>query len=57
MDDRSQSESRNAAPTLYDVLAVPAPDGLERGETRITRAAPETTDEAPSVFPTVGFDA
>lgn len=54
MDERPGS--RDAEPTLYDVLAMPAPDGLERGETRLTRAAPETTDEAPSIFPAVGID-
>jgi hypothetical protein len=43
--------------TLYDVLATPVPEGLDQGETRITRAAPETSDEAPSVFPGAGLDA
>lgn len=43
--------------TLYDVLATPVPEGLGRGETRITRAAPETSDEAPAVFPGAGLDA
>lgn len=51
------SPSVGAAPTLYDVLATPAPEGLNEGETRITRAAPETSDEEPAVFPGVGIDA
>ncbi len=38
-------------PTLYDVLAIPAPEGAEYGETRVTRAEIETADEAPPIFP------
>jgi hypothetical protein len=49
--------SASCEPTLYDVLAAPAPEALEQGETRITRAAPETSDEEPAVFPGIGLDA
>jgi hypothetical protein len=41
--------------TLYDVLATSAPDGLEQGETRITKT-PETSDEEPAVFPGLGIN-
>ncbi len=45
-------------PTLYDVLAAPTPESMEHGETRITREAPETTDEySDAVFPGLGVDA
>jgi hypothetical protein len=55
MSDRG--DAAVAGETLYDVLAAPAPEGAEHGETRIKRAAPETSDEGPAVFPGVGLDA
>jgi hypothetical protein len=43
--------------TLYDILAVPAPDGMEYGETRVTRVEIETADETPPIFPGMGIGA
>lgn len=47
--------ANRAESTLYDVLATPAPDGVEFGETRVTKTV-ETSDEAPAAFPGIGLD-
>jgi hypothetical protein len=49
------SPSLRTETTLYDVLASPAPEGLQQGETRVTKSI-ETSDEEPAAFPGVSLD-